>query len=149
VFCAVLAWSRLRFVRFAADEKSVITLGMLGECFAELGGAPQVMLVGRMGSLKAGVQTLGGCPVQLVVLLNPCRRTEATDETRRAVASTTFARGVVITLDRDNRDQIRDQDATGRSRTGRDGWDVAAVASAMNGDRRHGSGGMGRGSPCS
>ena len=40
VFCAVLAWSRWRFVRFAADEKSTTTLAMLGECFAELGGVP-------------------------------------------------------------------------------------------------------------
>ena len=29
VFCAVLAWSRWRFVRFAADEKSTTTLAML------------------------------------------------------------------------------------------------------------------------
>jgi transposase len=27
VFCAVLAWSRVRFVRFAADEKAETTLG--------------------------------------------------------------------------------------------------------------------------
>src|SRR5665647_3088348 len=38
VFCAVLAWSRWRFVRFAADEKSTTTLAMLGECFAEIWG---------------------------------------------------------------------------------------------------------------
>jgi transposase len=55
VFCAVLAWSRWRFVRFAADEKSVTTLAMLGECFAELGGTPQVVLADRMGCLKGGV----------------------------------------------------------------------------------------------
>ena len=55
VFCAVLAWSRWRFVRFAADEKSTTTLAMLGECFAELGGAPQVVLADRMGCLKGGV----------------------------------------------------------------------------------------------
>jgi transposase len=55
VFCAVLAWSRWRFVRFAADEKSVTTLAMLGECFAELGGVPQVVLADRMGCLKGGV----------------------------------------------------------------------------------------------
>lgn len=55
VFCAVLAWSRWRFVRFAADEKSTTTLGMLGECFAELGGTPQVVLADRMGCLKGGV----------------------------------------------------------------------------------------------
>ena len=55
VFCAVLAWSRWRFVRFAPDEKSVTTLAMLGECFAELGGTPQVVLADRMGCLKGGV----------------------------------------------------------------------------------------------
>ena len=55
VFCAVLAWSRWRFVRFAADEKSATTLAMLGECFAELGGTPQVVLADRMGCLKGGV----------------------------------------------------------------------------------------------
>ena len=54
-FCAALAWSRWRFVRFAADEKSATTLAMLGECFAELGGVPQVVLADRMGCLKGGV----------------------------------------------------------------------------------------------
>jgi hypothetical protein len=38
VFCAVLAWSRVRFVRFAADEKSSTTLRLLAECFEALGG---------------------------------------------------------------------------------------------------------------
>ena len=55
VFCAVLAWSRWRFVRFAPDEKSTTTLAMLGECFAEMGGVPQVVLADRMGCLKGGV----------------------------------------------------------------------------------------------
>jgi len=55
VFCAVLAWSRWRFVRFATDEKSATTLAMLGECFAEMGGVPQVVLADRMGCLKGGV----------------------------------------------------------------------------------------------
>jgi hypothetical protein len=32
VFCAVLAWSRYRFVRFAADEQQATTLAMLAEC---------------------------------------------------------------------------------------------------------------------
>ena len=54
VFCAVRAWSRWRW-RFAADEKSATTLGILGECFAELGGTPQVVLADRMGCLKGGV----------------------------------------------------------------------------------------------
>ena len=55
VFCAVLAWSRWRFVRFAADEKALTTLGLLAECFAELGGVPKVVLADRMGCLKGGV----------------------------------------------------------------------------------------------
>jgi transposase len=55
VFCAVLAWSRWRFVRFAADEKSATTLGMLAECFAALGGVPKVVLADRMGCLKGAV----------------------------------------------------------------------------------------------
>jgi hypothetical protein len=40
VFCAMLAWSRFRFVRFAADERVATTLGMLAECFEVLGGVP-------------------------------------------------------------------------------------------------------------
>ena len=55
VFCAVLAWSRVRFVRFAANEKSETTLGMLAECFEVLGGVPKTVLADRMGCLKAGV----------------------------------------------------------------------------------------------
>lgn len=55
VFCAVLAWSRVRFVRFAADEKAETTLAILAECFAELGGVPKVVLADRMGCLKGGV----------------------------------------------------------------------------------------------
>ena len=55
VFCAVLAWSRFRFVRFAADEQQATTLGMLAECFEVLGGVPKVVLADRMGCLKGGV----------------------------------------------------------------------------------------------
>lgn len=55
VFCAVLAWSRVRFVRFATNEKAETTLAMLAECFAELGGVPRVVLADRMGCLKGGV----------------------------------------------------------------------------------------------
>lgn len=55
VFCAVLAWSRWRFVRFAADERAETTLAMLAECFEELGGVPKVVLADRMGCLKGGV----------------------------------------------------------------------------------------------
>jgi hypothetical protein len=55
VFCAVLAWSRWRFVRLAADEKAATTLGLLAECFGALGGVPKLALADRMGCLKAGV----------------------------------------------------------------------------------------------
>jgi len=55
VFCAVLAWSRVRFVRFAADEKQDTTLRLLAECFEVLGGVPGVVLTDRMGCLKGGV----------------------------------------------------------------------------------------------
>jgi Mu transposase-like protein len=55
VFCAVLAWSRVRFVRFAFDELAETTLGMLAECFEVLGGVPGKVLADRMGCLKGGV----------------------------------------------------------------------------------------------
>jgi transposase len=55
VFCAVLAWSRIRFVRFADNERSETTLGFLAECFEELGGVPKTVLADRMGCLKGGV----------------------------------------------------------------------------------------------
>ena len=41
VFCAVSAWSRFRFVRFAADEKAATTFALLAECFETLGGVPK------------------------------------------------------------------------------------------------------------
>ena len=55
VFCAVLAWCRVRFVRFATDERAETTLGMLAECFEVLGGVPGTVLADRMGCLKGGV----------------------------------------------------------------------------------------------
>jgi len=55
VFCAVLAWSRVRFVRFADNERADTTLGLLAECFETLGGVPAVVLADRMGCLKGGV----------------------------------------------------------------------------------------------
>jgi transposase len=54
VFCAVLAWSRYRFIRFATDQKRQTTLALLAECFEELGGVPAVVLTDRMGCLRAG-----------------------------------------------------------------------------------------------
>ena len=55
VFCAVLAWCRFRFVRFAADERAETTLALLAECFEILGGVPGKVLADRMGCLKGGV----------------------------------------------------------------------------------------------
>ena len=55
VFCAVLAWCRVRFVRFAADERAETTLAMLAECLEVLGGVPGKVLADRMGCLKGGV----------------------------------------------------------------------------------------------
>ena len=55
MFCAVLAWSRFRFVRFAAREDQATTLRFLAECFEILGGVPAVVLADRMGCLKGGV----------------------------------------------------------------------------------------------
>lgn len=53
MFCAVLAWSRYRFVRFASDQRRETTLALLAECFEEIGGVPAVVLSDRMGCLKA------------------------------------------------------------------------------------------------
>jgi transposase len=55
VFCAVLAWSRFRFVRFARDERAATTLALLAECFEMLGGVPGRVLADRMGCLKGSV----------------------------------------------------------------------------------------------
>jgi hypothetical protein len=55
IFCAVLAWSRYRFVRFGADQTRSTTLALLAECFEELGGVPAVALTDRMACLRAGI----------------------------------------------------------------------------------------------
>jgi transposase len=55
IFCAVLPWSRWRFVRVARDQKAATTMGLLAECFELLGGVPKVVLADRMGCLKGGV----------------------------------------------------------------------------------------------
>jgi hypothetical protein len=54
LFCAVLPWSRRRFVRFALDEKRQTTLRVLAECFDELAGVPAVLLSDCACRLKAG-----------------------------------------------------------------------------------------------
>jgi len=55
LFCAVLAWSRYRFVRIATDERQATTLRLLAECFEELGGVPELALTDRMACLRAGI----------------------------------------------------------------------------------------------
>jgi len=55
LFCAVLPWSRYRFVRFATNQQRETTLALLAECLALIGGVPKVVLADRMGCLKAGV----------------------------------------------------------------------------------------------
>ena len=53
VFCAVLAWSRVRFVHFSDNLGQVATLEALAACFEYLGGVPKVALTDRMGCLVA------------------------------------------------------------------------------------------------
>jgi transposase len=55
VFCAVLAWSRIRFIAFADNERQETTLALLAQCFEMIGGVPQRVLADRMGCLKGGV----------------------------------------------------------------------------------------------
>ena len=55
LFCAVLAWSRWRFVRFAADEQAGTTMAMVADALAAAGGVPAKVLTDRMGCLKGGV----------------------------------------------------------------------------------------------
>jgi transposase len=54
VFCAVLAWSRVRFVAFADNLGAEATMACLAECFEVFGGVPRVALTDRMGCLKGG-----------------------------------------------------------------------------------------------
>jgi transposase len=54
MFCEVLAWSRIRFVRVARDQTAATTLAMLAACFDQIGGVPAKVLTDRMGCLKGG-----------------------------------------------------------------------------------------------
>ena len=56
VFCAVLAWSRYRFVRAARDQQAATTMRLLAECFEVLGGVPKVVLADRMGKFIQGAR---------------------------------------------------------------------------------------------
>ena len=54
VFCAVVAWSKWRFVSFADNLGAETTMNALAECFERLGGVPKTALTDRMGCLKGG-----------------------------------------------------------------------------------------------
>ena len=77
VFCAVLAWCRVRFVRFADDERAETTLALLAECFEILGGVPGVVLADRMGCLKGGVVANKVVPTARVRALRRASRVPA------------------------------------------------------------------------
>ena len=55
VFCAVLVWSRIRFVRITRDEQQPTTLELLAECFETLGGVPAVVLADRIACLRGPI----------------------------------------------------------------------------------------------
>ena len=54
VFCAVMAWSRVRFVYFADNLGAESTMTALARCFEYLGAVPKTALTDRMGCLKGG-----------------------------------------------------------------------------------------------
>ena len=54
VFCAVLAWRRVRFVYFADNLGAESTMTALARCFEYLGAVPKTALTDRMGCLKGG-----------------------------------------------------------------------------------------------
>jgi len=55
LFCAVLAFSRWRFVAFATDQRASTTLALIAEAPGAIGGVPTRVLADRMGCLKGGV----------------------------------------------------------------------------------------------
>jgi transposase len=55
LFCAVLAFSRWRFVAFATDQKASTTLALIAEAFGAIGGVPARVLADRVACLKGGV----------------------------------------------------------------------------------------------
>ena len=55
IFCAVLAWSRVRFVRIATDMRGETTLRLLAECFETIGGVPAVVLSDRMAGIRGPI----------------------------------------------------------------------------------------------
>jgi transposase len=55
LFCAVLAFSRWRFVAFATDQRASTTLALIAEALGAIGGVPVRILADRMACLKGGV----------------------------------------------------------------------------------------------
>jgi transposase len=55
LFCAVLAFSRWRFVAFANDQRASTTLALIAEAMTGIGGVPARVLADRMACLKGGV----------------------------------------------------------------------------------------------
>lgn len=55
LFCAVLAFSRWRFVAFATDQRASTTLALIAEALTAIGGVPARVLADRMACLKGGV----------------------------------------------------------------------------------------------
>ena len=55
LFCAVLAFSRWRYVAFATDQRASTTLALIAETLATIGGVPARVLADRMACLKGGV----------------------------------------------------------------------------------------------
>src|SRR5260370_35276340 len=62
LFCAVLAFSRWRFVAFATDQRASTTLGLTAQAFAAIGGGPARVLADRLGCLQRGVCRTVGIP---------------------------------------------------------------------------------------
>jgi transposase len=54
VLCAVVGWSRYRFVSFTDNLGAEATMEALAECFERIGGVPKTALTDRMGCLKGG-----------------------------------------------------------------------------------------------
>ncbi len=61
VFCAVLAWSRFRFVSFSDNLGAQATMAALAECMETIGAVPKTLLTDRMGCLKGA--TVAGLAV--------------------------------------------------------------------------------------
>ncbi|MGH8918142.1 MAG: hypothetical protein ACRD0H_07365, partial [Actinomycetes bacterium] len=95
VFCAVLAWSRFRFVCFADNLGAEATLSALAQCMETIDGVPKTLLTDRMGCLKA--TTVAGLVVptpdyvRFVTLRHPGGLLSGPTRRRRASSNTSSA----------------------------------------------------------